>query len=391
MAATVFLDAYEMTGKAEYRETGIAAARWLAEVGADTWETTLGTAYGWGFAYGQKDAGLVAGHSHGLGKYMTLFMRAQEIESHPSFTKALRGILVNLKTRAVDMGEGGHAWPAFQWSHVKEKDAILTGYCFGQAGVIIPLMRLSQAMPDLKLTDGTRPLELGNGGLRYMMSIARPNEEGRLWPYMRHTDESRNPGLGSGTGGIGWAFLEGYGANRKAGNEEFAKACLEYARSAAEYALWAIERAPGNVFQGGGGASGFGVCGGAGGTAYMPVMLAQEIGDEDPGFDLRVRMATKKVATMLIESGTQVDGMLVWPLRTWERKHHKIRGNVPMANMAIDYGQTGVVLSLAEMGKYLKDEEILEGARKAADFIIESTAKTDDGWKLARFVEVRLD
>ena len=154
-------------------------------------------------------------------------------------------------------------------------------------------------------------------------------------------------------------------------------------------ALWAIEHAPDNVFNGGGGSTGFGVCGGAGATAYLPVLLAKEIGGIDPEFQERVRKATKKAAMLLIQSGTHVGETLVWPLKPWERKHHQIKSDFITVNMALDYGQTGVVLSLAEMGKYLEDEQVLKAARKAADFIINNAVKTEHGWKFARFVHLK--
>jgi hypothetical protein len=50
-----------------------------------------------------------------------------------------------------------------------------------------------------------------------------------------------NSGLGSGTGGIGWAFLEGYRANREHGNDEAAHQSLKYARGAAESARKAAD------------------------------------------------------------------------------------------------------------------------------------------------------
>lgn len=384
----MFFDAHEKTGFPEYRETALAASRWLAEVGADKWETDLGTAYGWPFAWGLKDAGLVAGHSHGLGKFIHLFMRAYQAEPEPAFEKALTGILVNLKTRAIDMEDGSLAWPAFQWSHLEEKDVILTGYCYGQAGLIVPLMELARTMPDLKLSDGTTPCAMANGALRYLMGRALGTEVGHLWPYMRHSKESNNPGFGSGVGGIGWAFLEGYRTNRELGNEDFAAECMKYARSAADYALHLVEAAPTGVFKGGGGSTGFGVCGGAGGTAFMPMLLAMEIGDRDEKFQAQVNQSMRKISALLIESGTPLDGTLAWPLNPRERKQFDIKSDSMTVNLALDYGQTGVLLSLAEMGKYIRDEEILDAAKKAADFIIRHAVKSEEGWKFHRFIHV---
>jgi len=387
LAAVLFLSAYEKTKRPEYKDTGLAAARWLADVGADKWGTDLGIAYGWGWAFGQKGRVLVPGHSHGLGKYLQLMLQARSLEPDHTFDKALDGILIHLKTNAVSMDGGACAWRSFQWKHVKDKGAILTGYCFGQAGVIIPLLETAMAMPDHKLSDGTTALALGNGGLRYLIRRAKPAMGGYVWPYMRFDKRSKNSGLGSGTGGIGLAFLRGYQANRKHGDKAFAAECLKYAKGAAEYALARIERAPEDTrFVGGGGSGGFGVCGGAGGTAYFPMILAKALGD--PGYAERVKKAAKRISGFLIASGTPVGDMLAWPLTGGERKRHKVREDVRTVNMALDYGQTGVVLALAEMGKYTQDKQVLAGARKAADFVIHHAVKTDHGWKLARFVRI---
>jgi len=387
----MFFDAFEKTGKKEYRQVGLAAARWLAEVGADRRATPAGTAYGWGWAAGQKDAGLVAGYSHGLGKYLDVFRRAHRLEPHPAFRDALVGILVRLKTSATDLGEGCTAFPSFPFRGGGEPNAIRTGYCYGQAGVIIPLMKLTVDMPDLKLDDGTTPLKLGNGSLKYLMREARPRLGGYVWPYMRHDRESKNPGLGSGTGGIGLALLEGYRANLQRGDRSFARECMKYARGAAEYALALVERAPDKgVMIGGGGAAGFGVCGGAGATAWLPMLLAKELGDDEPEFRARVERATRKVTRLVIGRATPVGETLAWTLTPGERERFEVGtgSDVAAVNMSLDYGQTGVVLELAEMGGYLEDKEVLAAARKAADFVIDQAVKTDEGWKFARFVRV---
>ena len=375
--------------RSKYREVGLSGARWLAEPGAAEWETDLGKAFGWGWASGQRDVGLVSGHSHGLGKYMNVLLRAHELEPDPAFEEALIGILVNLRSRAIDLGDGMLAYPAFPWSRTKEKEAILTGYCYGQAGVVVPLMQLAVAKPDLELSDGTTPLSLGNGALKYLASVAIPRGPGFEWPYMRRTKASMNPGLGSGTGGIGWAFLEGYRANRAHGNEEAARQCLRYARGAAEYALLLVERAPEDAITGSGGGTGFGVCGGAGGTVFLPMLLDREICDEDPEYRARVHQAAQKISRMILNRATPVGDTLAWTLKPHEKKHHRLKSEPAWVNLALDYGQTGVIVALAETAKYLDDPEVLQSARKAADFVIDHAMETEHGWKFPRFI--RLD
>ena len=57
--------------------------------------------------------------------------------------------------------------------------------------------------------------------------------------------------------------------------------------------------------------------------------------------------------------------------------------------MALDYGQTGVVLGLAETAAFLQDDEILSAAKKAADFVVKNSVQTDDGLKLPRIVYLK--
>ncbi|MEW6360429.1 MAG: hypothetical protein AB1696_29130 [Planctomycetota bacterium] len=388
-----FLDAYARTKRPEYKETGLAGARWLAEVGAVQWETPLGAAHGWPFFFSQRqDQGLVSGHSHGLGKYIQILTHAHAIQPDEAFVKALKGILVNLKTRAVTMDDGALAWPAYKWSQLEDKSAFITGYCYGQAGVIIPLLDLAEAMPDLKLSDGTTPLLLANSALRYLMSQAEEANGGYRWPWMRNQKVNLNPGLGSGVGGIGWAFLKGYQVNRKRGDEKFAQDCMKHARGAAEFALRAVESATeGTVFASGGGPTGFGVCGGAGGSTWFPRLLAEEIGKEDPKFLDRTRNAMKHSARLFVAKATPVGETLAWKMRPGEKTMYPpppFTADAATVNMALDYGQTGVVLALAETGKFLKDDEVLAAARKAADFIVNHAVKTEHGWKFARFVSI---
>jgi hypothetical protein len=53
----------------------------------------------------------------------------------------------------------------------------------------------------------------------------------------------------------------------------------------------------------------------------------------------------------------------------------------PAVNMAFDYGQTGVVITLSELAKHVQDEEILDAARKVADFVVAHAVRTEHGWK----------
>jgi hypothetical protein len=387
-----YFRAYRLTGREQYKKTALAGARWMAEVGADRWETPLGTAYGWAHGPGQKDVGLVTGWTMGLGKFLELFLKASKLSPDPVFRDALTGIVIHLKTRAKDADGGGIYWPHFPWGYIKEKqeNVVLTGYCWGQAGVIAPLMQVAREMPDLKLADGTTPLMLGNADLRYLAHAALRQNDGVTWHYMRHDRDARNPGLGSGTSGIGRAFLEGYRANLAAGDTQTASECLGYTRDVCRSAVAIVESARmDGAFRGGGGGSGHGFCGGAGPTMLLPLDLIREDPDVKPEEVERVRRAAKKLAETLIACGRPVKYGLAWPMNDAERAYYGFRSDRPAVNMALDYGQTGVVTTLAESAKGLKDDAILDAARKAADFAIANAVRTEHGWKFARYVGIR--
>jgi len=72
---------------------------------------------------------------------------------------------------------------------------------------------------------------------------------------------------------------------------------MQYARGAAEYALLAVASVPGGTpMTDSGGAKGYGICGGAGGTALLPMELAKEIAEEHPEFVRRAKDAARRVA-----------------------------------------------------------------------------------------------
>ncbi len=375
----MFLAGYQRCGDQRYRQTALDATRTLVERFARRKQTPYGTAYAWSGSYRPRDrsAGLLAGHSHGLGNLIDTLLDAYEAQPDPKLREELRqaltGLVVNLRARCVQKTQDGQllvAWPA-----LRNKKVVETGYCYGQAGLVIPLLRLAEAMPDLKLPDGTTPLSLANGSLRYLMSVAREARGGYVWPYMRHEARSRNIGYGSGTGGIGWAFLRGAQVNRKS-DPKFAEQCLKYARGAAVYAVNLVlsykgpERLPTP-----GGETGFGVCGGAGGAGYFLMLYAKEVDGKEPELVERIDQTIRKIAKLVIGSATPIDGTLACP--DWT--HFK------RINIALDYGQTGVVLGLAVAGKYLNDQELIDAAKKVADFIVQRAVPEGGGYKFALF------
>jgi len=397
MTTTLLFDACERTGREEFGRTADAAARWLLEVPSRREETSLGAAWSWPFTYHPSATkptsfgGWASGYNYGVGKYVPVLVALHRQRPEKKYEDALRGIVLQCKIRAIDLGDGKIAWaapelPNFTQNNVK----ICNGYCFGVAGTAMHLLELHEYMPDVKLEDGTSALDLANGALRYLMSEARPAKKGFRWPYMRNTRDSKTPGYGSGTGGIGLAFLKAYQLNRREGNDEFAEQCMRYSRGAAEYALFAVGTTKaGTPMADSGGTTGYGICGGAGGTAILPMELAKEIGQEDPEFMNRAGKAARHVALSVIASATEIDGTLAWIVSPGGRVSLGFRRDVEIVNMALDYGQTGNVLGLAETAKFLDDDEILDAAKKAADFIVKNIVKDDNGFKTPRIVHLK--
>ncbi len=373
---SAFFAGYEACGDPRYKAAGIAGARMLVERFAIKRQTPLGTSYGWTHSYrpGAKGPGLLAGHSHGLGNLIDAILSAQEADPRDEFRQALEGILINLKLRAEQTERDGKAICA--WPSTKNAEVCETGYCYGQAGIVLPLLRLAEAMPEMKLSDGTTPLELANANLRYLIGVARRRGQGYVWPYMRHSKASRNIGYGSGTGGIGWAMLRGAEVNRKT-DPEFAAECMRYARGAAVFAVELVEHhQQQGPLPGPGGEAGFGVCGGAGGAGHFLMLFAQAAGPRDAPLVQRIDAVIEKIARAVIASAVEFeDGTMACPDRT----HFK------RVNLALDYGQTGVVLGLAVAGRYLGNEEISRAAAKVADYIARRAVPEGGGLKFAQF------
>ena len=372
----VFFDGYEACGDARYKDAGVAGARMLVEEYAIKKQTPLGTAYGWMHSYrpGAKGPGLLAGHSHGLGNMIDAILTAHEAAPRDEFEHALEGILVNLKMRGKQIEGSGREM--FAWPATKNPDVCETGYCYGQAGIALPLLRLAEAMPELKLSDGTTPLDLANANLRYLMSIARGRGDGYVWPYMRHDRSSRNIGYGSGTGGIGWALLRGAQVNRPT-DPDFSAECMRYARGAAVFAVELVEsQKRKRPLTSPGGDAGFGVCGGAGGGGHFLMLFAEEVREKDAALAGRIDAVIERIARAVSASAVEFeDGSLACPDRV----------NFKRINLALDYGQTGVVLGLAVAGRYLDSEEICQTAEKVADYIVHRAVPEGGGLKFAQF------
>ena len=371
---------YKRCGDRRYRDAATAGVRTLVERFARKRQTPYGAAYAWSHSYRPNDRspGLLAGHSHGLGNLTTVLLDAYEASPDDAFKAkledALKGILANLRHRGRQTRKDGKlliAWPA-----LKNPNVVETGYCYGQAGLVLPLLRMADVLPGVELADGTTALSLANGNLRYLMSVAREVRGGYVWPYMRHNKRTKNIGYGSGTGGIGWAFLRGAQANRKAA-PDFAADCMKYAKGAAAFAVDLVlghkRKGP---LRSPGGDAGFGVCGGVGGAGHFLMLYAKEVGDREPELVIRINLTIEKIAELVMASAVKLeDGTMACP----DRAHFK------RVNIALDYGQTGVVMGLAAAGKYMKDEKLLDAAKKVADYIAKRAVPEAGGLKFAQF------
>lgn len=364
----MFIAGYERSGDARYKAAALGSVRMLTEVTALKWQTKLGPACGWaeGYRPNDKGSGVLAGYSHGLGTFLDTMLDACRMQPDDKLKEVLLGILANLRTRGRRIVGPNDM---FAWPKLSNEKVVETGYCYGQAGVILPLLTLTERFPNLKLSDGTTALAMANANLRYLMKAARVQQGGFVWPHMRHEDKSRNIGYGSGTGGIGWAFLRGAQVNRKT-DPAFAAECMKYARGAAQYAVDLVMSQPETrSLTTPGGDEGFGVCGGASGGGFFLMLLAQEIGQADAGFVGKLNACIERTGKFLMTSATRVDSMLAW------KKDDRT------VSLALDFGQTGPVLALAIAGKYLKNDEFIQAARRGADFIVKHAVAEKDGYK----------
>jgi len=367
---------HERCGDKRYRDTALSAVRSLTERFAVKKETHLGTGYAWSHSYRPRNRslGMLAGHSHGLGNLIDVVLDAHRAEPTDRTRAALEGLLINLRLRA-KIVERDATSPVIAWPALKNPHVVETGYCYGQAGVVLPLLSLAEELPDLKLSDGTTALDLANANLRYLMRVAHAQGDGFVWPHMRHEKRSRNIGLGSGTGGIGWAFLRGAEANRKI-DPAFAEECMRYARGAAVYAVELVESAKDvERLTSPGGAEGFGVCGGSGGAGHFLMLYAEAAGDDNEDFTARVQSAIDRIARLVMAAAMDIDGTLAIP----------DHGHFKRINLALDYGQTGVLLGLAGAARYLEDQEILDAAKRVADYIVARAEPAGSGYRFAQF------
>ena len=361
-----FRKGYESSGDARYKEAFLAALRSLTGKTLLTRQTEYGAACGWLHDYAKDDrgSGVLAGYWHGLGTFIETVLEGYKMTRDERLKEILRGVLINLKVRGKPAGEGGFAWP-----RLKNDAVVETGYCYGQAGLTLPLLELAATLPDLKLSDGTSALSLANANLRYLISTAQKTETGFVWPHMRHEKKTRNIGYGSGTGGIGWALLRGAQVNKQS-DPAFAAQCMKHARGAAEFAVARIMgSSETQTLSVSGGDSGYGVCGGIGGSGHFLILFAEEVRDSDPEFARRLKAAIARSGRLLLNSAIKHNDTLIW------KQHART------LNMALDYGQTGMVFALTMMGRYLNDDEFLDAARRGADFIITQAVRDRGGYK----------
>ncbi|MBM3891198.1 MAG: hypothetical protein FJ388_18965, partial [Verrucomicrobia bacterium] len=143
----MFFAGYERSHDERYKQTALASVRFLTEVAMLKRQTPLGVSCGWSHGYHRNDksAGVLAGHSHGLGNFLDVMLDAYRLQPDEELKDILRGILVNLRSRGREVAgqKDMIVWPLLQNEKVIE-----TGYCYGQAGLVLPLLTLAERFPD---------------------------------------------------------------------------------------------------------------------------------------------------------------------------------------------------------------------------------------------------
>jgi len=196
-----------------------------------------------------------------------------------------------------------------------------------------------------------------------------------------------NLGYGRGISGIGNVMWMAHGMNKRAGNDVMAQRCHDAATDTVQAFIKGVQGlSPDEAMSEFVGTTAFtetiGLCSGISGSFMWLWTYADAVRDDQPALAKQCDEAIRKVAYRLINTAYDVDGTYAW-------KNHTPKFGENTVNMAIDHGQTGAVQALAIIGARLEDETIIDGAKKAAQFVLDRTVKDGDGIKMPHIV--RLD
>lgn len=330
-----------------------------------------------GRAGGKTASGAGAGYWNGKGAVVYMFSHLYELTGDRQWKKFSEGLLNVLKDEAIETVENGT--PLAMWYWNKRGKVWHTGFCYGTAGNVWGLLKAAQVFPDHRFHDGTSPLELANAGLNWLASKAIREGEGLSWPNVRYVTPTENVGWGGGAGGIGGTFLRGYQVN-KTNNPEVAGRYLEVARKTAVKIVTQLEG--GWDYRGKTFASQTGKpmeynlawCGGVGGTGRFLVPFANEIEARDPELAKRCRNASRIVAQWFLDEALPFGDGVVWHAR-------KQFGGKRAVNFALDYGMSGMTLSVHQLARELKDPKLDKLALDAAKGMVALGVREGDGIK----------
>ncbi len=359
-----------------------------------------------------KPRPLMSGHSWGFGNILDTFGEYYRLTEDKSVLLYLEqgsrfGYLASIKI----LGEstvanaqrrrgrpniGGKSPSSLQERiHWKRYDgSIVTGFCRGCSGNVHALQTAQQFIPGRQITDDRSIEDVINSGLRYLIDEAKKENDFAIWQNMNGRPGERNLGIGRGVSGIALTLWHGYEMNRDLGNDVMAQNSRKTADATIRLILDEVETlnmseslteyvAQGaDADQSGRLVETIGICSGISGTYRWLFEYADAVREEDPELAKRCEDATRIVARRLINTAFVVEGAYAW------KNHNPKFGGEKVVNMAIDHGQTGVVTALAEIGRRLGDESIMDAARKSADFVVAQLVEDGDGLKMPFLVPI---
>ncbi len=417
--ALTLLDIYRNTKDPNLLKAVKDHVTWLKNTTVNK-KTPYGTLYYWQGKHSmdpqqnkRKPWPLISGHGHGLGNVLSTlseYYAASKDETLVPYMEGGTRFAYAASTSTNDKSSDEKAQKSLvrdkapanpeteqiHWTWGRAGMSVI-GLCRGNAGCIYALETVQQMQPGMQITQARKIEDVINAGLRYIIEDGIKNKDSIIWKNMNGRPGERNMGYGRGVTGIAIVLWRGYEMNLKAGNKEMAERCRKAADATIRTLLDTIEpldpnkplteHEVGYVVDGSRDNTGklqetVGICSGISGTYMWLFKYADAVRDKDPELAKRCEEATRIVANRLINTAVVDKGTYAW------RNHDPKFGAEKMVNMALDHGQTGVVMALADIGARLKDEKIMDAAKKAADFILMHCVKDADGLKMPFLVKV---
>ena len=383
------LKVYLQTRKPEYLQVVKENTEWLLSTATKQTKPKFGDLYAWTSRHSLDDENkfkrarpLQSGHSWGIESTFDMLATYHRETGDKQVEPYLIGGARFAYLMAEKRQESGS--PQCYWK--RGDGSVVMGYCRGNSGTAFGLMKIAQTLPGAKITQDRTIEDIANESLNYILAEAKKNRDGIIWKNMNGQAGEVNLGYGRGITGIGYTFWLGYQMNQRSGNREMAKTCYDAARSTTDAFLRTVddlsaEEAMTEFVGTTALVETIGACSGISGSYLWLGSFADNVRAKDPELAERCDEAIRKIAYRLINTAYVVDGNYAW-------KNHSEKFGENTVNMAIDHGQTGAVLALAEMGVRLNDPRIVEGARKAADFVVAQLVEDGDGLKMPHIVKL---